>query len=205
MFYSDFQAINTNAIGKIKVAGGDDDFIGFVLGFNPGDSTSAADYLLLDWKRATQSFNFGSPSTSPGGDALVGLAVSRVTGIPDADEFWQHANLSGTPAGSGLTELARATNLGSTGWVLGTEYEFDFAFTATSLQVSVDGVLEIDIAGSFSNGRLGFYNFSQANVTYSSFTIDPIAVIPLPAAAWMALPLLGSIGLVGAVRRRCTN
>ena len=82
LFYSDFQAINTNAVGRIRVTGGDDDFIGFVLGFDPGDSTSAAaDYLLLDWKAGTQNFDFGVPSTSPGGTAPAGLAVSQVSGI----------------------------------------------------------------------------------------------------------------------------
>ncbi len=196
LFYSDFQAINTNAVGRIRVTGSDDDFIGFVLGFDPGDTTSAAaDYLLLDWKRGTQFFNFGAPSASPGGTAFAGLAVSQVTGIPDADEFWQHANLGGTPVGSGLLELARGSGLGNTGWVIGTEYVFDFNFTATQLQVFVDGALEIDIAGSFSDGRLGFYNFSQADVTYSSFTIEQI-----PEPTSFALFALGFTWL-GFVRR----
>jgi len=117
-FYSDFTAFGTSVTGKIRPGGGDDDYVGFALGFQPGDSTNAAaNYLLVDWKQGTQSFDFGAPSNSPGGNALSGLAVSRVTGIPDADEFWQHKNLASTPAGSGLQELARGTNLGNTGWV----------------------------------------------------------------------------------------
>ena len=126
-----------------------------------GDSTNAAaNYLLVDWKQGTQSFDFGDPSNSPGGNALSGLAVSRVTGIPDADEFWQHKNLAGTPAGSGLQELARGTNLGNTGWVDSTEYTFTFNFGPNDLEVFVNGVKELDIAGVFGNGRLAFYNFS---------------------------------------------
>src|SRR5690606_37711857 len=121
-----------------------------------GDTTNAsADYLLMDWKRSPQSFDFGAPSASPGGMAPEGLAVSRVFGVPDADEFWQHANLAGTPASSGLEELARGATLGGTGWQHNTDYVFSFDFGPGNLQVFVDGVLQFDITGNFQNGRLG--------------------------------------------------
>ena len=73
LFYSDFNAHGISATGSISVSGGDDDFIGFVLGFQPGDSTNAlADYLLVDWKRGSQAFkaspltieSFGIPKSS---------------------------------------------------------------------------------------------------------------------------------------------
>ena len=43
--------------GEITVeTAGDDDFIGFVLGYDAGDLTSAsADYILIDWKKRDQS------------------------------------------------------------------------------------------------------------------------------------------------------
>ncbi len=175
LFYSPFDAFNTQAEGEIVAELGDDDFIGFVLGFDPGDSTNPnADYLLVDWKSGTQAFNFGAPSCTGGSTAQAGLAVSRVVGVPTADEFWGHVDLDGSCSGpeSKVTELARATNLGSTGWAADQTYSFRFELTATQLRVFVDGSLEIEIAGLFSNGRFGFYNFSQANVTYSAYTVN---------------------------------
>lgn len=205
-FYSDFSAQGTTVTGRIRVnqGAGDDDFIGFALGFNPGDATNAgANYLLIDWKELDQDFNFGAPSASPGGAAPRGLAVSRVTGIPDADEFWQHDNLNGTPAGSGLEELARGATLGNVGWVEGQEYEFAFAFGPNNLVVSVDGVEQFNLVGAFGDGRMGFYNFSQQDVRYSAFEVDPGPFpgrVPEPGA--LPLVVASLLGVYLSRRRR---
>jgi len=204
LFFGDFNAFGTKVSGTIRVvsSGGDNDYIGFVLGFLPGDTgSSAADYLLIDWKQGTQSFNFGTPSLTPGGTAYEGLAVSRVTGVPTADEFWQHVDYD-SDTGGGVEELQRAATLGSDGWAVGRDYAFTFDFGPNNLQVFVDGVKELDITGSFSNGRMGFYNFSQANVRYSAFDVDPGSFPPaVPEPASWAM-LIGGFGLVGAQLRR---
>lgn len=201
-FYSDFNSQGSEFIGSIQVSGGDDDFIGFALGFNAGDSlNSAADYLLIDWKRGTQGHNFGAPSSTPGSTAFSGLAVSRVTGTPTADEFWGHFD-DAPHAGGGVEELQRGSTLGATGWTAGTNYDFTFDFGPNNLQVFVDGVMELDIAGLFNDGSFAFYNFSQAGVTYSGFeeNVGSFPVVPVPAAIW----LFGSaiIGLVGFSRKK---
>lgn len=193
VFLSPNSAIGTSIEGKIKVeTTSDDDFVGFVLGFNPGDWTNAAaDFLLIDWKKANQS------------PATVGLAVSRVNGLVHPDELWSHVN---SAAASGtFTELARGSTLGSTGWVTDTEYTFGFDFTSTSLKVSVNGVEQINIAGSFSAGNLGFYNYSQSTVRYSGFTQDILPPPPAPgvpdSGSTIAL-LATSLAALGMVARR---
>ena len=181
LFVSDFVVAGLAIEGMVTVNTSDeDDVIGFALGFIPGDADPGdytADYLLVDWKQGTQFFDFNSPSCTSGSTSLAGLAVSRVTGIPTADEFWGHFdedNVICSPAGEGLEELQRASNLGDTGWADNTSYIFKFEFTETSLVVFVNGVEELNIAGTFNDGRLAFYNFSEPNVTYSAFETQPL-------------------------------
>ena len=99
-FCSDFTAFGNDLAGQIAVlATADDDFIGFALGYIPGDlnTNQDADYILIDWKQGNQ---VGSGSL-----AQEGFAVSRVTGIVDniIDGFWSHDTFD---------ELARGTNFG---------------------------------------------------------------------------------------------
>ena len=179
-----FQAINGNAaffmadapLGTAEAGvtlrvetTGDDDFVGFALGLQPGFTTDPdAEYLLVDWKQNDQS-GYGCSGDSLG---EAGIAVSRVTGLPTFQELWSHADCTGTPAGA-VEELARATNLGATGWADEASYDFRFRYTEDRLQVWVDDVLELDVAGTFPVGRFGFYNLSQASVRYSGYQLAP--------------------------------
>lgn len=192
VFYSDYSAFGNRLSGTIRVGTtGDDDFIGFVVGFTPGDLTDGtSNFLLVDWKQGTQS-SFGCS-----GDR--GLAVSLATqGLANNAGAWCHQ-------GFGVTELARGTTLANTGWVDNTEYTFDLEYTPTNLKVFVDGALQININGAFTDGRFGFYNYSQASVRYAGITNDPLpGGVPEPATWAMLIAGFGVIG-VSMRRRRST-
>jgi hypothetical protein len=188
----DFGACQTAEIPvtpKIQAAGGpfsDDDYIGFALGYSPGDATNAnADWILIDWKRATQFFDYSVANSTtpdsectPGGLGLIGLALSRVSGTPNRDELWQHTTYTGacTAATSGVNEIARGATLGSTGWVLETTYIFRIEYSTKHLKVWVDNVLQFDLTGDFPVGRLGVYQFSQ-EVEFGQIGTGPASII----------------------------
>ncbi|HEX3128889.1 MAG TPA: CARDB domain-containing protein, partial [Thermoanaerobaculia bacterium] len=174
LFYGNFLALGSRIEGRLRVSSesSDGDAFGLAVGFKPGDTTSsAADYLLIDWRREEQSFRFGC-----GGQATArrGLVLSRVTGVPADAELWAHDNRTCNGTASGVHELARGKRFGATGWTPGTEYTFALEATPDRLRLFINGVLELDVTGSFPNGRLAFYGYSQADVTYSGFSSKSI-------------------------------
>jgi hypothetical protein len=202
VFFNDRNSQGTALAGSIEVqTTTDDDFIGFVLGYNDGDLFSDdADYILVDWKQGTQS------------DWDAGMSISRVTGsiggvsgTNTSADAWTHTGNVGF--------LGRAATLGSTGWADNTSYLFDIIFTASKIQVLVDDVLQFDLDGSFRDGSFGFYNFSQPGVLYAGITeqeapdpdpdpgngngSDPK---PVPTPASFGLMFIGLLGL--ALKRR---
>jgi hypothetical protein len=182
IFHNDLDSQGSALSGTIKVqTTSDDDYIGFVLGYNDGDlANSAANYILIDWKQANQN------AYSASGQA--GLSISKVTGELGTTDAWGHTG--------NVTELQRGLTLGNTGWADHTEYSFDLIFTASLIEVSVDGNTELSITGSFDNGSFGFYNYSQSNVLYAGIQETAVPEVPLPAAFFMFAPaLLGFMGL----------
>ncbi len=161
----------------------DDDFIGFVLGYQSGELfNNPNEFYLIDWKQRNQS------------TAVDGLALSRVSNVTSGGQYWNHTG--------GVTELQRATNLGSTGWSDNRTYRFDLVFTPNLIQVYVDNVLEINFSGTFSDGSFGFYNYSQGNVQYAGLTTQQAGnFVPEPSS--IAILSLGLLGL--AARRRVKN
>ncbi|MGL5098339.1 MAG: PEP-CTERM sorting domain-containing protein [Planctomycetia bacterium] len=198
MFHGDFNAIGTRINVTVTTPGfgpsndenmtsRDNDFLGFAFGWNENDATNAAaNYLLVDWKQATEGYSLAqSPANTIG---TAGLAVSKVTGVPTHEEFWTHTG--------DVDELTRGANFGSTGWAYDTSYDVTFEYTADMLRMWIDGVLEFEIAGSFTNGSFALYNFSQEWVTYSNASVEPVPE-PASLALWT-----GGLLAVGALRRR---
>lgn len=195
VFFNNTASQGTSLSGSITVeTNSDDDFVGFVLGYDAGDifgSNPTTDYILVDWKQGTQG----------GWDA--GMAISRVTGSIDAGgtdisaDAWDHVG--------NVELLERAATLGSTGWEDHTEYLFDIVFNSSNIQVFVDGVEQFNINGTFEDGSFGFYNFSQPNVRYAGITED-LAPDPddpeVPEPGAFGLLGLGLLGFALARRRR---
>ncbi len=168
--------------------GSDDDFIGFVLGYQPGEiEASRPDFLLIDWKRADQEYgNLGL--------ARAGLAVSRVSApLRESTGAWAH------DAADGVQELARAATLGRTGWQPGQTYKFEITYDSGNLSVKVDGKPELSLTGDFPAGGLGFYNYSQPAVTYSGVAAQKTPPLPWWLIAMLLIALLLALG--AAARR----
>jgi opacity protein-like surface antigen len=189
-FVSPTNFIDTTIRGSIEVqTTSDDDFIGFVFGFNgPVANGNDMNFVLFDWKQLNQS------------GSLEGFALSRVNGtITDYDPgFWQHND---SPEFDVL-----ATDYGTTkGWADNTVYNFTILYQTSRIKIDIaggafgTGATIFDVAGSFPDGRFGFYNYSQSAVRYAGLTEDATPVNPtvpepsttlLMAAGLAALPLL---------------
>ncbi|WP_428389161.1 hypothetical protein [Mucisphaera sp.] len=151
----------------------DNDFIGFVFGFNspPGEFNTDATFYLLDWKRGNQS------------GTEEGFRLSRVNGT-DTPPFGNAEN-DNLPNYDVL-----ATNTGSTlGWENNIVYDFELLYTADRIKIDITGGtgdfengltvfdLSKEVIGvpAFETGRFGFYNHSQQGVEYRSFTLtEPV-------------------------------
>ncbi|WP_172982831.1 PEP-CTERM sorting domain-containing protein [Roseovarius bejariae] len=202
VFHNNENSQGQSLSGSIEVqSASDNDFVGFVLGYNEGDiggGNVGQDYLLIDWKQGTQA----------GWDA--GLAISRVTGdiatggTNTGSSAWQH---------NGVVEFltrsnATGSNFGNTGWANNTEYTFDLEFTSSNVKVFVNDNLEIDIDASdyggdpFADGSFGFYAFSQTGGRYAGLEeADLPPPIPVPAGFPLALSALATLGWLARRRR----
>ncbi len=155
---SDFDATDLQLSGTFSVqTSGDDDFIGFVFGFQ-----DTRHFYLFDWKQLGQS------TFCPRGP--TGMTVKVV----DADAPLDCVDWA---SDTGVFQVLRSNTVG---WEDFVEYRFTLQFVsgfftievanATSGQVLEFWQIEDD---TYSSGKFGFYNFSQPNVRYTGFTSEP--------------------------------
>lgn len=184
VFYKDgSSARDTSISGEITVkTTSDDDYIGFVLGYQSGElASTSSDFWLIDWKQQNQ------------GAGSAGLALSHIVNGSTAD-YWGHTN--------GLTEIARGSTLGSSGWADFTSYTFDIVHTASLIEVKVNGNVELSVSNTdagvseFTDGAYGFYNYSQSSVEYSGVEANIVPTPSVPEPSTLAIFALGFAGLV---------
>lgn len=146
----------------------DDDFIGFVFGYQSpiaenGDSEDSFDTFLLSWKANFQN--------SSGFDREAGFVLSHVDGTVIEDDYsemlWGGVD--------GPVHRVIDTRLGENlGWADQTEYPFELTYTDDEIVIVIGGeeIFRVDAADSpapFVPGRFGFYNYSQRDVFYGDF------------------------------------
>lgn len=151
---------------------GDGDYFGVVLGYtNPlGDESVQCDtedcrqdYVLFDWKHDDQDV------------AKAGMSLVRINRDDDVrttnggDCFWPHTDSPETGCDVLATDYAPEK-----GWQFGVTYDLRFTYTASRIKVErIEDpnapITIFDVTGTFPAGRVGFYNYSQAGVTYAGF------------------------------------
>ena len=94
---------------EVAAGSGDDDLIGFVFAYEDSDN-----FYLLDWKKATQSFNWGDPVVINDDTAEQGLKIKRI------DNGWTLDGLWGGQDGLGVTTIAGPAGGAETAKVSGT-------------------------------------------------------------------------------------
>lgn len=173
-FVGPYDYLDVHASGTFEVNGSDDDFIGFVFGYQsplgtqcaPDPANCPLQFFLFDWKKANQN------------GATEGKTLDRVFGNMSAasnPQFWQHLD---SPAFTVLETLYGATE----GWATGVQYTFDLIYGESLVQVFLDGQLIFELTPedvwgpgtteTFPAGRFGFYNYSQGGVTYGDFVVS---------------------------------
>lgn len=188
-FISEESYLNTTFSGNFGVTNNsDDDFLGFIFGFNGFN-----DFYLFDWKRVTQD-HLGRTATE-------GFRLAKITNSNTA-YLWDHS-------GNGIDSLA--SEFGENmGWEDNVNYEVTLHYSSSNINISING-------GNFENqqifnlsglsnvkGQFGFYNSSQADSYYSNFSVeeDDVAIVVSEPNTMSMILLYLVLLLAFSIRRR---
>ncbi len=164
IFVGNRDYLNVNFSGKMRTDyGRDDDWMGMVFGWqSDGIHTSypitVKSYVFM-WKQRDQ------------GAYRSGFTLFEVNGTFNNKR--EYIDAFATPF-SGATVLA--SNYG-TGYTTGQDYTVSIDYNSSNIKAYVDGGLIFDVDGCFDEGKIGFFNHSQPDVTYSDFTYQFIGNI----------------------------
>lgn len=175
---SDVDIFNNVVVCEFEVKDtGDNDYVGFALGMNsPTDRISTNyEFILFDWKKSFQA------TTAEEGFNLVRVNGSFPSAGYGSDHFWNHQD-TGAGATPEFDVLATDHGVGK-GWVANQRYEVRILYTANRIKIVVDGATIFDQAGTYANGKLGFYCLSQEDVYFRSVKHAPGSDVEQPPVA----------------------
>ncbi len=161
-FVTDMNLINVQISGIMRIEPSfDDDFIGFVFGYQkPSSGSHENDYefILFDWKGA-EGEHFGY-------HAYEGFHLTDVDKFMPPNEQWRY--FWGHTDEEGFDILKR--DIGENkGWEFNKDYHFKLTYTSTRIIISINGKEIFDVSGCFKAGGFGFYAFSQQNLLFKNF------------------------------------
>jgi hypothetical protein len=156
---------------------GDDDLMGFGFSFLDGSHS-----WLLDWKKNSQSFNWGQAVAVNDDLAEQGLKIKRIDGSYTWDGLW------GGTDGLGVSTIA-----GPAGgaWFQDTVYHFVLELSPGHIVVTRDGVPLFDVSDPSypgATGAIACYSFSQ--------NLTTLANVVITTPTWTDLGL-GKAGVAG--------
>ncbi len=163
-FVGNREYLNVNFSGNMRTDfGGDDDWMGMVFGYQGGDiqvnyPISIKTYVFM-WKQKNQ------------GNYQSGFTLFEVNGT-----FNNKGDLQKAFAFPFNDATVLASDYG-TGYQTGKDYTISIDYSSSNIKTYVDGALIFDIDGCFDEGKIGFFNYSQPDVTYSDFTYQFIGNI----------------------------
>jgi hypothetical protein len=170
----------------------DDDFIGFVFGYQ-----DSSHFYIMDWKQSDQD-------QAGYGVAQEGFTIKRISADSVVDltlsDFW-------SSTGSASSTIL-ASEFGDTlGWSENTAYGFHLGFEPGkfSITVSLGATALWDVTvndSTYTYGQFGFYNHSQEQVQYSGFEQTPYPPpIPEPSTLFLLGSGVAGLALYGRNRR----